>query len=320
MKFIFLIVLTLGFGSANAIGTADDAISTLDPIVVKKSTKKPDMGALFKAFSGMGMGSAETSDHDEKNYLSNNKDPRACSTGGVSLWSSALNVVSDSVIPQGGGYNMGAGGWPKISSDGSDVEFEPGSQSMCTSATASAFAQYIADLNGQVDFTPEQIKYINGPIFREAFNGNTYSVAYLNQQLGGKNAIGTGAAGVKSALLKAKPGDIMKFDRSNGTGHSTIFQEIRGDKVCYWSSNRGTKGPGTQCESMTKFTNVAVSRLPPAKDLPKALDRMRSKKHSPKDFYTPSASDINDNGSLATCGTNSESGNSYDNEESESAR
>lgn len=251
----------------------------------------------------------ETYEEDASLYLGGGNDPRACKNDGVSFWNSTLSVVNESVIRGGSGYDMSATGWPKITSGARQVDYPRSSKSHCTSATAAAFMQYITDLvaQGKLKLTSAQINFLNGEQVRAAFNGNTYSVAYFNQRLGGQNILGIGSQSeIMKALRQAKPGDTLKFDRRNGTGHSTIFQEIRGNKVCYWSSNRKTNGPGLQCESISSLTSAAVSRFPSAEVMPEALDRMMST-NSLKGAYVPTKNQVLWNSSL-TCSSDASAG------------
>lgn len=200
---------------------------------------------------------------------------------GQDLWTAAGNVMKNNVIPQGQGYDMGATGWAKLSQPGGrDCSFGPGKQSMCTSATAAAFCQHFADLTNShgLKLTDSQIAFLNGSQVRAAINGNTYSVALLFQHLGGASLEGTAAKGnIQNVLSQAKTGDVLRIDRNNGTGHSTIFQGIRGDKFCYWTSNRGTNGVGTQCENISSLTTAVVSRFPSdLSQIPGRIDQMRS--------------------------------------------
>jgi hypothetical protein len=196
------------------------------------------------------------------------------------MWRAAGAVMSEGVIPSGQGYNINAPNWPKLvgSSNSLRCEFSPGKQSMCTSATAAAFCQHIADLSnsGQLNLTSRQIAFLNGPQVKAAINGNTYSVAYLFQQLGGASMQGTGG-NIQSVLSQARTGDVLRIDRSNGTGHSTIFKEIKGNQFCYWTSNKSTNGVGVQCENISSLTHVAVSRFPSdIQNLPARIDQMSS--------------------------------------------
>lgn len=66
-----------------------------------------------------------------------------------------------------------------------------------------------------------------------------------------------------------REGDIVQINRSNGSGHSTVFagylKSSTGQTtgVCYWSSNRGTNGYGKQCESLQRINNMIVARFNP---------------------------------------------------------
>jgi hypothetical protein len=231
--------------------------------------------------------------------------PPACGPlqSGLSCWASATNVKSDGIIADGGGYSLNAASWPRICPGqngnlevifGSDCNDKNGSKkSMCTSATAAAFSNHIATLvnSKKLDLTPEQISFLNGPQVRNAMNGNTYSVAHLMNYLGGQSVYGKNSSDIADALKQARPGDIMKFDRANGTGHSTIFKEIQGDKVCYWTSNRGTEGVGVQCEKISSLISIAVTRFPTDLDkFKERIDQVRNDKQTRDEFKQAFAS------------------------------
>jgi hypothetical protein len=120
-------------------------------------------------------------------------------------------------------------------------------------------------------------------IFKNALNGDTNSMALLYEALGGSSVSAIKGQGddrkkILAALKMAKPGDILKIDhRTNGKnyGHSTIFKELKGDKVCYWSSSPRTKGAAEDCKPIANLTYVAVSRLPAdVCEIPKRLDQL----------------------------------------------
>ncbi len=204
--------------------------------------------------------------------------------GNPDLWKSVLSVEGngDGHLPRGGGYTLKARNWPRlVDKDGKlMLQFPNGKISHCTSATAAGFYKYMADLHnaGKLQLQSKHIALLNGKHFERALNGNTYSMAALNQILGGRNVRGRGnRANIMNALRWAKPGDVLKIGRNNRTGHSTFFQGISGDKVCYWSSNTKTRGVGTQCEPISGFYEVAVSRLPTdLKALQGRLDQLAS--------------------------------------------
>lgn len=196
---------------------------------------------------------------------------------GQDLWRAAGAVMNEGVIPPGQGYNINAPNWPKMVGTAPNqlrCEFSPGKTSMCTSATAAAICQHFADLSnsGKIQLSQSQVNFLNGPQVRAAINGNTFSVAYLFQHLGGSSLHGKGQ-NIRSVLAQAKTGDVLRLDRTNGTGHSTIFKEIKGDQFCYWTSNTGTNGVGVQCENLSSLTQVVVSRFPSnLSSLPGKLD------------------------------------------------
>lgn len=219
--------------------------------------------------------------------------------GGVSMDRATENVSQKNIIPTGSGYDMEAGNWPKYSDGG--VSFGPSKVSHCTSATATAFLEYISELErtGQLKLTDAQKQFLNGPTFNAIFNGNTYSVALFNKVLGGQNLFGEGAS-VASTLGQAQPGDVVKFDRDK-TGHSTIFKSFDGQRYCYWTSNTknadNTSGAGTKCEDVGVIKGVAVSRFPSPETIQSGLDRVISNEslfkdtiNLPKDSLTWSTS------------------------------
>lgn len=185
---------------------------------------------------------------------------------GQNLWEAAGKVMSDNVIPPHMGYNLMAHGWPRISGSQNDLncDFGHNKQSMCTSATAAAFCQHLVDLvrEDHVQLTPQQIQFLNGPAVRAALNGNTFSVAKLIQSLGGASIYSAHSGGVRAVLEKAKTGDIVRFDRNNGTGHSVIYKDNDGIQFCYWTSNTRTGGVGVQCEFIGIVSEMVVSRFP----------------------------------------------------------
>jgi hypothetical protein len=203
-----------------------------------------------------------------------------CGTG-QDLWSAAKAVMDEGVIPSNQGYNINAPNWPKLTGTAPNqlrCDFSPGKQSMCTSATAAAICQHFASLSnsGKMQLTASQVAFLNGPQVKAAINGNTFSVAYLFQYLGGSSLHGKGG-NIRETLAQAKTGDVLRIDRNNGTGHSTIFKEIRGDQFCYWTSNTGTNGVGVQCENISALTQVVVSRFPAdVAAVPARIDQMAS--------------------------------------------
>jgi hypothetical protein len=174
--------------------------------------------------------------------------------------------MSDNVIPPHKGYNLMAHGWPRIEGSQSQIscDFGPHKQSMCTSATAAAFCQHFVDLirEDHVQLSPQQIRFLNGPQVRAALNGNTFSVAKLIQSLGGASIYSARSGGVRAVLEKAKTGDIVRFDRNNGTGHSAIYKDQDGIQFCYWTSNTRTGGVGVQCEFIGIVSEMVISRFP----------------------------------------------------------
>ncbi|MGZ3723835.1 MAG: hypothetical protein ACXVA9_12920, partial [Bdellovibrionales bacterium] len=83
--------------------------------------------------------------------------------------------------------------------------------------------------------------------------------------------------GVRAVLNKAQTGDIVRFDRKNGTGHSAIFKEQNETQFCYWTSNGGTRGVGVQCEYIGPVAQMVISRFPDdVENLGSRLDTMRT--------------------------------------------
>lgn len=188
---------------------------------------------------------------------------------GQDLWGAARKVMSETVIPQHRGYNLMAPAWPHLVSSAGDggsfhCEFGGNKQSMCTSATAAALCQHFSDLlrSKAITLTPAQIRFLNSSAVKAAVNGNTFSIAKLIQGLGGRSMFSGASGGVKAVLKQARTGDLLRFDRNNGTGHSTIFKDADDVQFCYWSSNTATMGVGVQCEYIGVISQVVVSRFP----------------------------------------------------------
>jgi hypothetical protein len=197
---------------------------------------------------------------------------------GQDLWAAVSRVMSENVIPTHKGYNLGAVGWPKLTGGALKCDFAPGKQSMCTSATAAVLCQHFSDLMRAkaIQLTPEQIAFLNGIQVKAAINGNSFSVAKLIQHLGGQSIFSGQNGGVAAVLAQAQTGDILRIDRNNGTGHSTIFKELNGSQFCYWASNTATKGVGVQCEYLGAISQAVVSRFPSdLEDLGSRIDSMR---------------------------------------------
>lgn len=199
---------------------------------------------------------------------------------GQNLWEAAAAVMSKKVIPQNKGYDLLAPGWPRIVGSGDQVQclFGAGKLSMCTSATAAAICQHFADMSnsGALKLTPAQLQFLNGPQVKAAINGNSYSLAFLIQHLGGASIVGKGSK-IYEILTQAKTGDLLRLDRKNETGHSTIFQKVvpSTNQVCYWSSNTLTDGTGVQCENISALATVVISRFPgDLETLPAKIDKM----------------------------------------------
>lgn len=192
---------------------------------------------------------------------------------GPSMWKAVQEVMSEGIIPPNGNYNIRFKHWPKIVREGTKLNVEygrPGDKvSMCSSAAATAFMKYLTDLvNANLLYlSDDQINYINDRSDKAPFinglNGNSYSIALLNQALGGTN-ISNPKYGDRDQLLQvlkqAKPGDIMQVDRRNKSGHATIFKEVKGNEFCYWASNKKTHGVSERCESINVLSYLTVSR------------------------------------------------------------
>lgn len=67
-----------------------------------------------------------------------------------------------------------------------------------------------------------------------------------------------------------KKGDFIQYDRRLGrraTGHAAQFHSFKRQngkikKICYWSSNRGTRGVGIQCENIGRnFISLGVGKI-----------------------------------------------------------
>lgn len=186
-----------------------------------------------------------------------------CNTGGARIrrWESVEKVASEVLRPNQG-YNINANNWPTIGQDGQSVRFGPANQSMCTSATRTVFAQQVVDLfkaNNQ-RLTSEEIGCLNSNTTKFGFNGNTFAPSVLMTALGGVSVNGNGANKM-SVLQQAKPGDVLIYSRARG-GHATIFKELRGNQVCFFSSQQRTNGAGEACADVSSLVELAVSRLP----------------------------------------------------------
>lgn len=211
----------------------------------------------------------------------------------LSMWSAAESVMKEGIIPPKSGYSLNARGWPElVKKDGKlTVNFGPGKQSMCTSASATVFMKHIADLQnaGAFQLSDEQLAYLNrswrngskadDQQVKNALNGDTNSTAMLYQYLGGESVYGykngRSQAQILEALRQAKPGDSIKFDRAVG-GHSATFKQLSGDQFCYFTSNMNTGGVSdSRCEPISALRSIVVSRFP--KDvcsLPGKIDAM----------------------------------------------
>lgn len=80
-----------------------------------------------------------------------------------------------------------------------------------------------------------------------------------NAQMQRHNAEGWPSAGDFVLLnRKSRPG-------RSATGHMTVFSHYqdgpRGKEICYWSSNSGTRGMGTQCERVSTLGSIHVGRV-----------------------------------------------------------
>lgn len=162
------------------------------------------------------------------------------------------------------GYSMQKVGWAKMGEDGSiSVSYKT---MHCTSATHAHFLKMMGELHkkGAIKLNSQSIAALNSARFRDAWNSNGYANGKLMEMLGGQNF---------KDIAQAKKGDFMKMDRSNGTGHTTIFSHMDGKKVCYWSANKGTRGLGVQCESMSGKT-LTFSRITDLQGLQAGLDNL----------------------------------------------
>lgn len=190
----------------------------------------------------------------------------------ASLSWNATQFVSDNVIGRGNGYSMRrAPGWAKLNADGS-VYLKGSKSSHCTSATHAQFLTTIGELHkkGLIQLNEQSIAALNSNLFRDAWNSNGYANGKLMEILGGQSF---------TDKSLAKKGDFMKMDRSNGSGHTTIFSHFEGNKVCFWSSNGSTRGPGVKCESMSGKT-LTFSRINDLQGLQAGLDNLENELRS----------------------------------------
>lgn len=146
-------------------------------------------------------------------------------------------------IGRGRGFTLTKSvGWAKLERDG-EINVQGSKRSHCTSATHAALLKTLGELHkqGRIDISEHARKALNSGLFRDVWNSNGYGPAKVIELLGGQNF---------RDINEAKPGDIVKIDRANGTGHMVLFSRKDGDKICYWSSNRRTKGLGENCEAI----------------------------------------------------------------------
>ena len=204
--------------------------------------------------------------------------PNTLNAGEANDISSLMLNVAKSVgkedIGYGNGYTLNSPvGWAQLQSDGS-ISGVKGKKSHCTSATHAAFLKTIGTLSkdGLVKLSPEALKALNSTTFRDAWNSNGYGPAALIENLGGQNF---------KDLSQARPGDIMKLDRKNGSGHMTIFSHVQGNRICYWTSNKKTRGvqdydKKPHCESMDRMKGYVFSRITDVAALQRGLDNLGS--------------------------------------------
>lgn len=205
--------------------------------------------------------------------------PEASKASGDDLaalsWS-ATKVVQNDVIGTSRGYTLTAPvGWAKISQDGS-IELAGSNRSHCTSATHAHFLTMIGELSkkGLIKLNSSSVEALNSSLFRDAWNSNGYANGKIMEVLGGQSFTDKNLV---------KKGDFMKMDRRNGSGHTTIFSHFEGKKVCYWSSNKSTRGPGVKCESMSG-KNMVFSRINDLKGLQAGLDNLMNELNSDRAF------------------------------------
>lgn len=176
-------------------------------------------------------------------------------------------ALSDGEIGRGNGYTLRSSvGWAKLGEDGS-ISIN-NKRSHCTSATHAHFLKMMGELHksGHIRLNEQSRQALNSSLFRDAWNSNGYGNGKLMELLGGQNF---------TDRASAKKGDFMKMDRSNGSGHTTIFSHFEGNKVCYWSSNSSTRGVGTKCESLSGKT-LTFSRITDLQGLQAGLNNLNN--------------------------------------------
>lgn len=176
-------------------------------------------------------------------------------------------ALTEGEIGRGNGYTLRSSvGWAKLGEDGS-ISIN-NKRSHCTSATHAHFLKMMGELHksGHIQLNSRSREALNSNLFRDAWNSNGYGNGKLMEFLGGQNF---------TDRASAKKGDFMKMDRSNGSGHTTIFSHFEGNKVCYWSSNSSTRGVGTKCESLSGKT-LTFSRITDLKALQAGLDNLNN--------------------------------------------
>lgn len=144
--------------------------------------------------------------------------------------------------------------------------------SMCTSATFYAFTNLVRKLNSQ-----RRLPGGNTAV-SELTDPQGKAFKFLNimarpDQLMKEYNLGEGAvlsnADLKSCSEKGWPheGDLVQLWRNDGSGHSAIFQGMLYDDsgavvgLCYWTSNKATRGYAKRCEESKNVRQLIVGRV-----------------------------------------------------------
>ena len=187
--------------------------------------------------------------------------------GPLTMWTSAMTV--EKIIPPSSGYTLHQRvGWPTVSQKNNAlVVTVPYKVSHCVTAVLTTYVKHLVDLSnaGHFKLTSEHIGLLNSWKFRNAFNSNGWTIAYVNQYLGGVTFTNP---------KLAKRGDVLKIDRSNGTGHIVIFDGLKNGEFCYWGSNANTNGVAKRCESNSGKSLVFSRFTKDLNSIPKRLDHL----------------------------------------------
>jgi|GEM_PF-4290977 len=184
---------------------------------------------------------------------------------------STKELMSPSMIGTQKGFELKKSvGIAKLSQKDGSFIVHSNKRSNCTTATHAVFLKTLASLNaqGKIKLSQKTIRTLNSPLFWNIWNSNGYGPLKLIDDLGG-------TVFDKKDLKALKPGDFVKLDRKK-SGHMVIFTRFKGSQICYWSSNKSTKGLGETCRS-TSSSLIRAGRLPSLNTLSANLDSLAEK-------------------------------------------